>query len=110
MATAIASSHIRMRPQWPMLTMSDTAPMTQKLLLLPTAPKMKASTKPPQMTIVAMLPASAFIAVSSRCRRRWRQGPVTPARRPIVAWIASGARTMPMNWPMPSAGHDRAIR
>ena len=28
----------------------------------------------------------------------------------LAAWIASGARTMPMNWPMPSAGHDRAIR
>ena len=32
MATAIASSHMRMRPQWPMFTMSDSAPMVQKLV------------------------------------------------------------------------------
>ena len=47
MATAMASSHMRMRPQWPMLTTSDTAPMVQKLVLLATAPKTKASAKPP---------------------------------------------------------------
>ena len=28
-ATAMVSSHMRMRPQWPMLTTSETAPMVQ---------------------------------------------------------------------------------
>ena len=66
MATAMASSHIRMRLQWPMLTTSDSAPMVQKLVLLATAPKMKASAKPLQTTIVAMLPAAESIQVP-RC-------------------------------------------
>ncbi len=30
-ATATASSHIRIRPQWPRLTMSANAPIVQKL-------------------------------------------------------------------------------
>src|SRR5258706_2977325 len=49
-ATAMASSHIRMRPKSPMLTQSDTAPMVQKLVRLPTAPKTKASAKAPPVT------------------------------------------------------------
>ena len=89
----MASSHIRMRPQWPMLTMSATAPMTQKWDLLAIAPKTNASAKPPQMTIVAKLPGAASIA----CAPRSGYGPATPASRPMVVWIASGARTMPMN-------------
>src|SRR6266852_3057877 len=52
-ATAMASSHIRMRFQSPMLTTSETAPMVQKCVLLPTAPKMKVRAKAPQTTIVA---------------------------------------------------------
>src|SRR6266516_85078 len=52
-ATAIASSHIRMRFQSPMLTTSDTAPMVQKCVLLPTAPKRKASANPPHTTAEA---------------------------------------------------------
>src|SRR5471032_2985148 len=50
MDTAMASSHMRMRFQSPMLTTSETAPMVQKLVLLPTAPKMKARMKAPQST------------------------------------------------------------
>ena len=46
----MASSHMRMRLLSPMLTQSDTAPMVQKLVLLPTAPKMKASAKAPPVT------------------------------------------------------------
>ena len=50
MATAMASTHMRMRVQSPMVTMSDTAPMVQKWVLLPTAPKMKARTNAPPVT------------------------------------------------------------
>src|SRR5213593_142715 len=46
----MASSHMRMRARSPMFTQSDTAPMVQKWVLLPTAPKMKASTKAPPVT------------------------------------------------------------
>src|SRR5256712_11119661 len=49
----MASSHMRMRFQSPMLTTSDTAPMVQKCVLLPTAPKRKASAKPPHTTAEA---------------------------------------------------------
>src|SRR6266852_1336232 len=52
-ATAMASSHMRMRFQSPMLTTSDTAPMVQKCVLLPTAPKRKASAKAPHTTAEA---------------------------------------------------------
>src|SRR3954467_9826449 len=49
-ATAIASNHMRMRFQSPMPTISDTAPMVQKRVLLPTAPKTNARANPPQTT------------------------------------------------------------
>src|SRR5207249_10473942 len=49
----MASSHMRMRFQSPMLTTSDTAPMVQKCVLLPTAPKRKASAKAPHTTTEA---------------------------------------------------------
>src|SRR5258708_19664882 len=49
----MARSHMRMRFQSPMLTTSETAPMVQKCVLLPTAPKMKVRAKAPQTTIVA---------------------------------------------------------
>src|SRR5690349_6542818 len=49
----MASSHMRMRLQSPMLTMSDTAPMVQKCVLLATAPKTKPSANAPHTTIEA---------------------------------------------------------
>src|SRR3981189_3207854 len=49
----MASSHMRMRFQSPMLTTSETAPMVQKCVLLPTAPKMKVRAKAPQTTAEA---------------------------------------------------------
>src|SRR3954471_3028728 len=49
-ATAMARSHMRMRERSPMFTQSDTAPMVQKWVLLPTAPKMKARAKAPPVT------------------------------------------------------------
>src|SRR5882762_1620709 len=52
-ATAMASSHMRMRFQSPMLTTSDTAPMVQKCVLLPTAPKRNPSATPPHTTMEA---------------------------------------------------------
>jgi hypothetical protein len=39
-----------MRLVSPMFTQSDTAPMVQKLVLLPTAPNMKASANAPPAT------------------------------------------------------------
>ena len=44
-ATPMASSHMRMRVQSPMLTMSATAPMVQKCVRCATAPKATASAK-----------------------------------------------------------------
>src|SRR5207237_998370 len=49
----MASSHMRMRFQSAMLTTSDTAPMVQKCVLLPTAPKRNASAKAPHTTTEA---------------------------------------------------------
>ena len=51
---------MRMRPVSPMFTQSDTAPMVQKWVLLPTAPKMKARTNAPPVTYGAS--AAGFLA------------------------------------------------
>jgi len=53
MATAIASSHIRIRVQSPMLTMSDTAPIVQKFVMLPMKPNIAPSPNPSQTISVA---------------------------------------------------------
>src|SRR5258706_2569909 len=72
-ATAMASSHMRMRFQSPMLTTSDTAPMVQKCVLLATAPKRKASAKAPQTTVEASAAGSlkrrrpAYFFCDRRC-------------------------------------------
>ena len=88
-ATAMASSHMRMRPQSPMLTQSDTAPMVQKLVLLATAPKMKASTKAPATTSVAGWVAASNVVLLVECRilpdPSCLQGPAAPATRAIVS-------------------------
>ena len=52
MATAMASSHMRMRPQSPMFTTSDTAPMAQKPVRWAAAPNRKASAKPSSGTTI----------------------------------------------------------
>src|SRR5437764_6115182 len=46
----MARSHMRRREVSPMFTQSETAPMVQKRVLLPTAPKMKARMKAPPVT------------------------------------------------------------
>jgi len=46
-ATAMASSHMRMRFQSPMLTTSGNRAHGQKCVLLPTAPKMNVRERPP---------------------------------------------------------------
>ena len=50
MATAIASTHIRIRRQSPKFATSVIAPIVQKLTRWPTAPKTTASTKAPPVT------------------------------------------------------------
>src|SRR5436190_22536302 len=60
----MASSHMRMRFQSPMLTTSDTAPMVQKCVLLPTAPKRKASAKAPHTTAEASVAGLDAVTVS----------------------------------------------
>src|SRR5258707_1081535 len=70
-ATAMARSHMRMRFQSPMFTTSETAPMVQKCVLLPTAPKMKVRAKAPQTTAEAS--AAGLDSV-----KRPRQAPPEP--------------------------------
>ena len=83
MATAIASSHIRMRPQWPMLTMSDSAPIVQKLVLAATRPKTKAIAKPPPTTRVPMLAVVVLMRSPHAPVRRgaWPRRPGKPSFR-----------------------------
>src|SRR5207302_9678290 len=82
-ATAMASSHMRMRFQSPMLTTSDTAPMVQKCVLLPTAPKRKASAKAPHTTADAS--AAGLDAVTALRRNRAAGEPV---RRCYLLFVA----------------------
>ena len=51
MATAMASTHMRMRVQSPRLTMSATAPMVQKWVRCAMAPKATASAKAAHSTV-----------------------------------------------------------
>src|SRR3954470_9646023 len=88
-ATAIASSHMRMRFQSPMPTMSDTAPMVQKRVLFPTAPKTNASPKPPQTTQDASAAGSAAVTrlLAHEALSRLFRG---PARRLFLHERAEG--------------------
>ena len=76
-ATPIASTHMRMRVQSPMLTMSATAPMVQKCVRWAIAPNSTASAKAPHSTasqrieveflherIVAAAPAPASVGMA----------------------------------------------
>src|SRR5574343_608289 len=72
MATPIASSHMRMRLQSPMLTMSDTAPMVQKWVFWPMAPKAKATAKASQRTGVVAILASMVRLESKVSNAVWR--------------------------------------
>ena len=51
-ATAIARTHMRMRVQEPMFTMSLIAPMLQKRVRCAMAPNTQLSAKPPHSTVV----------------------------------------------------------
>src|SRR4051794_29645366 len=68
-ATAMARSHMRMRPRSPMLTQSDTAPMVQKRVLLPTAPKTKARRNAPPTTYGASCAGFSAPTRIARCGR-----------------------------------------
>src|SRR5207237_1310853 len=82
-ARAMASSHMRMRFQSPMLSTSDTVPMVQKCVLLPTAPKRKARAKAPHTTADAS--AAGLDAVTALRRNRAAGEPV---RRCYLLFVA----------------------
>src|SRR5258708_18230843 len=71
----MASSHMRMRFQSPMLTTSDTAPMVQKCVVLPTARKRKAHEKAHHTATEA-----GGAGLDSVKRPRFGNSPWTPAR------------------------------
>ena len=71
MATATASIQLRMRVHEPMLTMSDSAPIVQKLMRAAVAPNTKARAKPPSTTTSPRL-ALLSMRDSSRPRRAIR--------------------------------------
>ena len=96
LATATASIQVRMRVHEPMFTMSDSAPMVQKLVLWATAPNTNASAKPPQTTIVASWKPCAVTSTPGRersaargaarsCLQMNRQTSVSPANFMKVA-------------------------
>src|SRR6185437_16782730 len=62
-ATAIASTHSRMRPQSPMLTISETASIVQKLTRCATAPNTKASANARPVTIAGRWAGSIMPAM-----------------------------------------------
>src|SRR5882672_6737115 len=98
-ATAIASSHMRMRFQSPMLTTSDTAPMVQKCVLLPTAPKRNPSARPPHTTIEA---SAAGLDSVKRPRRVSPEFALLLLREALFGLLGRRARGIPL--------HERAQR
>ena len=66
-ATAMARTHMRMRVQSPMLTMSDSAPMVQKCVRWVMAPKATARENADQRTVeVSALRLMESISILSR--------------------------------------------
>ena len=90
MATAIASSHMRMRPQLPMFTMSEIAPMVQKLVRWATAPKTNARPKPDQATMEERFEAAVLMRGSRSTDLLLGMPPRRPippmGGRPIPTW------------------------
>ncbi len=78
MATAIASTHIRMRRQSPKFTMSVTAPIVQKFTRLATAPKTNASTNARLATTMGSLAAAVAIHIGKLSHA----GPARPEGTP----------------------------
>src|SRR6476661_4880358 len=95
-ATAIASSHMRIRRQSPMCTMSVIAPIVQKLTRLATAPKTKARAKASQATSAGRWLESGMAAIIARTFAAVIQS--TPALNPVarllafIAWTATSKR------------------
>src|SRR5271170_3565369 len=67
MAMAMANSHMRMRVQVPMLTMSDTAPMAQKEERAATAPNTNARANAAHATSLASAECSTFRSETRPC-------------------------------------------
>src|SRR5690242_14038923 len=97
----MARSHMRMRPQLPMFTTSETAPMVQKLVRLATAPKTNARMKPPRTTARDGLLKRAILPLVARRIGEARGGePVAaqparvapPARAPLAVGVVAGNR------------------
>ena len=74
---------MRMRLHSPMLTISDTAPIVQKLTRLPTAPNTRPSAKPHHATtvpgfcidsMIARIEWSLILAIFARVRMRTDAG------------------------------------
>ena len=70
MATPIAASHIRIRVQSPMFTMSETAPIVQKLLRLIATPTTKAMPKVAQVTRCCSEATSASVNTAQASGQR----------------------------------------
>ncbi len=60
----MAISQARIRPQSPMLTTSEMAPIVQKLVLLAKKPKIMPRPKPAQTTVFVMEPTSGIEVLS----------------------------------------------
>ena len=116
MATPMARTHMRMRVQSPMLTMSATAPMVQKCVRWAMAPKATASPKAAHST-VAVRPGK-----SDSCMRGTlvdaspgaaaRAAAAEPARRALAPWASAEQRGLSAAGPagMLPAGGPKALR
>ena len=93
-ATPMASSHMRMRVQSPMLTMSATAPMVQKCVRCAIAPKAAASANAAHSTWVDEPGEIGFLhRRDSRQAPRRRDGrPGAPAAR---RYLSDASRSLP---------------
>jgi hypothetical protein len=101
MATPMASSHIRMRVQSPMLTMSATAPMVQKWVRWAMAPKTAASANAAHRTRWVR-PGRSDSCIARDSRERAMSGLAWACRLPRQAILPDhGDRAMSTTTPTP---------
>jgi hypothetical protein len=89
MATPIASAHMRMRDQSPMVTMSATAPMVQKCVRCAMAPKTTASAKLPTA------PAAEDLDVDFLHAAILSSAPALPVAAGAARYFSEASRSLP---------------
>ena len=82
----MANAHIRIRPQSPMFIASEIAPKVQKLVLLPTKPKMTPSANASQAMVVEAIRWSSMGKALGAMSGHWGRRSERRVGRAVQLW------------------------